>query len=191
VCPIEEHETEINDHQRQSSAALNTGSDLLVRPPNRVEVMGRYLNRSDQGERIRQVLQIVPSGPSQAVPRTPKRVARRLEASKAAELVQGYLDGVPVDELADRFQVNPSTVQKHVRQKGLPRRSPRLGQAHIEEATQLYIADGSLANLGKHFGIGEAKGVDEPAQSEVDRGRSSIRPVHQPQIYPQESRLSP
>ncbi len=120
-----------------------------------VEVMGRYLNRSDQGERIRQVLQIVPSGPSQAVPRTPKRVARRLEASKAAELVQGYLDGVPVDELAERFQVNPSTVQKHVRQKGLPRRSPRLGQAHIEKAIQLYIAGGSLANLGKHFGIGE------------------------------------
>jgi hypothetical protein len=36
------------------------------------------------------------------------------------------------------------------------------------------------------------KGADEPAQSEVGRGRSSIQPVHQPQIYPgQASRLSP
>ena len=38
----------------------------------------------------------------------------------------------------------------------------------------------------------EAKGADEPAQSGVDRGRSSTRAVHQPQIYPrQESRLRP
>ena len=118
-------------------------------------MLGRYLNRSEQGERIREVIQIVPSGPSQAVPRTPKRVIRRLDATRMAELVQGYLDGVPVDELAVRFNVNPSTVQKHVRSQGLPRRSPRLGPTHIEDAAQLYLGGESLLTLGKRYGIGK------------------------------------
>jgi hypothetical protein len=72
-----------------------------------------------------------------------------------AELIQGYLDGVPVDELAIRFNVNPSTVQKHVRGHGLPRRSPRLGPTRIEESIQLYLAGDSLATLGKRYGIGK------------------------------------
>jgi hypothetical protein len=72
-----------------------------------------------------------------------------------AQLIQGYRDGVPVDELAIKFQVNPSTVQKHVRGHGLPRRSPRLGPTHIEEAIQLYMAGDSLVTLGKRYGIGK------------------------------------
>jgi hypothetical protein len=70
-----------------------------------------------------------------------------------ADLVQGYLDGVPVDELAARFDINPSTVQKHVRGRALPRRSPRLGPTHVEEAIQLYSSGQSLAKLGNYFDV--------------------------------------
>jgi hypothetical protein len=42
-------------------------------------------------------------------------------------LVRRYADGAPVDELAARFKVDQSTVQKHARRRDLPRRSPRLG----------------------------------------------------------------
>ena len=38
-----------------------------------MEVMGRYLNPSDQGERLRQVLEIVPKGPRTPIPRIPKQ----------------------------------------------------------------------------------------------------------------------
>jgi hypothetical protein len=48
---------------------LATGEEVRLEE----EVLGRYLNHSDQGERIQQVLQTVPGEPSRAVPRTPKR----------------------------------------------------------------------------------------------------------------------
>jgi hypothetical protein len=58
-----------------------------------VEVMGRYLNPSDQGERLREVLAIVPSGPKVTVPRTPKRVFRRLEPAQVDHVVEAYMRG--------------------------------------------------------------------------------------------------
>jgi DNA-directed RNA polymerase specialized sigma24 family protein len=85
--------------------------------------------------------------------RTPKRVLRRLDPAKVEELILGYVEGVPVDDLADRFQVDQSTVQKHARRQGLRRRSPRLGPKQTEEAVQLYLAAQSLAKLAKHFGV--------------------------------------
>lgn len=117
--------------------------------------MGRYLNRSDQGERIRQVLQIDPSRTSQDFPRTAKRVIRRLDDTRVAQLAQGYLDGLPVDDLAVQFNVDPATVQKHVRKLDLPRRSPRLGPAHLDEAAELYRSGQSLVTLGKRYGVGK------------------------------------
>jgi len=118
-----------------------------------VEVMGRYLNHSEQGECLRNLLGMVPSGPKTAKTRTQRRVCRRLEPSKVEELIQGYSDGVPVDELAGRFQVDQSTVQKHARRHGLRRRSPRLGPNQTAEAVRLYLAGQSLAKLSKHFGV--------------------------------------
>jgi DNA-directed RNA polymerase specialized sigma24 family protein len=85
--------------------------------------------------------------------RTSKRVCRRLDPAKVEELIQGFVDGVPVDELAARFQVDQSTVQKHARRHGLPRRSSRLGADPSEEAARLYLAGQSFAKLAKHFGV--------------------------------------
>jgi hypothetical protein len=85
--------------------------------------------------------------------RSPKRVIRRLEPDKLEELIQGYVDGVLIDELAARFHVDQSTVQKHARRHGLPRRSPRLGSQQSEEAARLYLAGQSLTRLSKHFGV--------------------------------------
>jgi hypothetical protein len=48
--------------------------------------MGRYLNHSDQGERLRAVLEIAPTEPQAVVPRTPKSVFWRLEPNKVAQL---------------------------------------------------------------------------------------------------------
>jgi hypothetical protein len=117
--------------------------------------MGRYLNHSDQGERIREVLRTDPLGPSRAIPGTPKRLIRHLSNAQMDELLQGYLDGIPVDDLAVRFGIDPSTVEKHVRRRDLPRRSPRLGPSHLEDATQAYRDGESLAMLAKHYGIGK------------------------------------
>ena len=126
---------------------------LVGRYLNRVEVMGRYLNHSDQGECLRNLLEMVPSGSKTAKTRTPRRVCRRLEPSKVQELIQGYADAVPVDHLATQFGVDQSTVQKHARRHDLPRRSPRLGPNQSAEAAQLYLEGQSLAKLAMHFGV--------------------------------------
>jgi DNA-directed RNA polymerase specialized sigma24 family protein len=69
------------------------------------------------------------------------------------ELIKGYLEGVPVDVLADQFGVDQSTVQKHARRHDLPRRSPRLGPNQIKEAITLYTEGQSLLKLANHFGV--------------------------------------
>jgi DNA-directed RNA polymerase specialized sigma24 family protein len=90
---------------------------------------------------------------SQSILRAPKRVLRRLQPEKVEELIQGYVDGVLVDELAAMFQVDQSTVQKHARRRALPRRFPRLGTRQAEEAARLYLDGQSLARLSEHFGV--------------------------------------
>ena len=115
--------------------------------------MGRYLNPSEQGERIRQVLEMDPSGPSRAVLRTPKRVFRRLEPAKVVELIRAYDEGVPVNDLAAQFNLHRSTVLEHLNRAAPKRRYPAMDQAQVEEAAQLYQAGKSLRDVGIHFGV--------------------------------------
>jgi DNA-directed RNA polymerase specialized sigma24 family protein len=128
-----------------------------------VEVSGQLSNQAIK-ERIDALWDMtrvnVPAAPrerttseSQDVLRIPKRLLRRLGQAQVEELIQGYIDGVPVDELAARFQVDQSTIQKHARRQGLPCRSPRLGPKQSEEAVRLYLAGQSLAKLSEHFGV--------------------------------------
>lgn len=115
--------------------------------------MGRYLNHSDQGERLRAVLEMAPTGPQAAVPRTPKSVFRRLEPNKVAQLVRGYVEGLRVDELASQFQVNKSTVIGHLDRAGVARRWRKLQPADVQEAKHLYASGLSLANVAGRFGV--------------------------------------
>jgi len=66
-------------------------------------VLGRYSNHSEQGERIAAMLELVASGPSGPVPRTTKRVCRRLTEAEIADLVACYAGGLPIDRLVERF----------------------------------------------------------------------------------------
>jgi len=129
---------------------LFTRRKVLVRL---VEVMGRYSNHSDQGERLRAVLEIAPTGLQAAVPRTPKRVFRRLEPNKVAQLVQGYVGGLHIDELASQFQINKSTVIGHLDRAGVARRWRKLQPVDVQEAKRLYASGLSLANVAGRFGV--------------------------------------
>ncbi len=115
--------------------------------------MGRYLNHSDQGECLRNLLEMVPSGSKTAKTRTPRRVCRRLDPTRVEDLIRGYADGIPVDDLAAQFGVDQSTVQKQARRHDLPRRSPRLCPNQAKEAVRLYLDGQSLSKLSKHFGV--------------------------------------
>jgi len=96
---------------------------------------------------------MAPTGPQAAVPRTPKSVFRRLEPNKVAQLVQGYVGGLRVDELASQFQVNKSTVIGHLDRAGVARRWRKLQPADVQEARRLYESGLSLAKVAGHFGV--------------------------------------
>ncbi|MBN1098041.1 helix-turn-helix domain-containing protein [Blastococcus sp. TML/C7B] len=69
----------------------------------------------------------------------------RLSVSNRAELIAGYADGVPVRELATRFNVHRGTVREIARQAGLAARRPELPDATRQDAAQLYA--GGLTRL--------------------------------------------
>jgi transposase-like protein len=116
-----------------------------------VEVMGRYLNPSDQGERLRDLLQIVPSRPKTVNTRTKKAVHRRLGPTQVEELVTGYQAGATVYQLAEQFRINRKTVSKLLERAGVPRRGRPLSPAQVEQATDLYATGLSLVSVGKQL----------------------------------------
>ena len=115
--------------------------------------MGRYSNHVDQGERLRHLLEMTPSGPSGPTVRTPKRTCHRTGPDVVAQIIEGYERGVAVAQLAAGLQINQWTVGRYARLHRLPRRSPRLGPRQIEEAVSLYNEGNSLATLVKRCGV--------------------------------------
>ena len=80
------------------------GDDVLV------EVLGRYSNLCDQGERIQELLKIVPGERSGVNLRTRKQVQHRLRPEEIDELVRQYQAGAKVADLATDFHIHRDTV---------------------------------------------------------------------------------
>jgi DNA-directed RNA polymerase specialized sigma24 family protein len=96
---------------------------------------------------------MVPLGPESLISTPPKRVIHRLSSSEIGQIVAGYEAGIQVIELAERFEVNPTTVQKHVRRAGLPRRFQRVDSQRVEDVVQRYCAGQSVEAIAKAFGM--------------------------------------
>ncbi|MGH9089890.1 MAG: helix-turn-helix domain-containing protein [Acidimicrobiales bacterium] len=118
-----------------------------------MEFLGRHVNRSHQGERLRRLLELTPSRPPTPEPRTPARACRRLTDDEIAQLVAGYASGVRVDDLVAQFHVDQTTVQKYVRLHGLPRRQERLGTRQLDTATALYRSGTSIQHVATALGV--------------------------------------
>jgi hypothetical protein len=107
---------------------------------------------SDQGERLHDLLQIVPSRSQTVNNRTPKAIHRRLRPAQVEELVIGYKTGSTVYQLAEQFRIYRGTVSKLLDREGVPRRGRTLSPAQIEEATGLYATGLSSVSVGKQLG---------------------------------------
>jgi hypothetical protein len=94
-----------------------------------VEVLGRYLNRSDPGERLRHILETVPSGPQIGIPRTPKQVHRGLQPGQVDEIVDLYLAGATLKDPGKEYQVYRTTISELLEQRGFQRRFRSLSVA--------------------------------------------------------------
>jgi lambda repressor-like predicted transcriptional regulator len=136
--------------------------DLLV------EVLGRYSNLLEQGERVQTLLQIVPEGTPELNLRTPRQVQRRLAPAETDELVAEYESGDSVKELALRHNLHRETVSKILTRHGIARRPKGIPPTEIEEAIALYEAGSSLAAVGAKFSVNAATVAATLRRSGVD-----------------------
>jgi len=61
-----------------------------------------FSNSSDLGKRVKKALDTPPSEASKAKTRTARRAQRRLTGVQLEDLLDGYEQGQPIDELATR-----------------------------------------------------------------------------------------
>jgi hypothetical protein len=84
------------------------------------------------------------SGP---VPGT-RQVQKRLDAASVDALVDGYLSGQTVYELAAEFGIERRTVSAHLHRRGVPMRRRGLSLTQKDEAFVLRDRGWSLARIG-------------------------------------------
>ncbi|MFC6355719.1 helix-turn-helix domain-containing protein [Luethyella okanaganae] len=76
-----------------------------------------------------------------------------MSVSNRGELVAEYAAGVPVRQLATRFNVHRGTVREIARQAGLAARRPELSDVIRQDAARLYAAGMTLAQVATQLGI--------------------------------------
>lgn len=99
------------------------------------------------------------------------RSQTRLSASIRSELLTGYAEGAPVQELATRFGIHRATVWAIAQRAGYPSRAPEHSDELRAEAARLYNDGLTLSQVAKELGIG-----DEAVRSAVVATGGTIRP---------------
>jgi DNA-directed RNA polymerase specialized sigma24 family protein len=81
----------------------------------------------------------------------------RLRPDQVLELVRRYLAGMPALELAEEFEVSPTTVFAHLKQQDIPRHTYRkLHGELLDRATRLYLEEGlSMRRIAIELGINQ------------------------------------
>ena len=76
-----------------------------------------------------------------------------LTASEVDRLVDDYLDGTTVNELADRYGVHRATVSAHLARRRVGRRRPGLGVEEAAEAVRLHLGGVSMRAIAQSMGV--------------------------------------
>lgn len=100
--------------------------------------MGRYSNLSDQGECLRELLKMAPSGSPKPILRTYRQVQRRISGADLNQLVTGYLAGATVYELAEQLGIHRHTVSEILERHGVARRYRKVSPEQLALACSLY-----------------------------------------------------
>lgn len=93
-----------------------------------VELVGAYSNQALQSQKLRDLRRQIPEIGDLVASKAPKRrqKQKRLSAAQLESLAHDYRSGIPIRDIASKYQVNRDTVNNHVRRMKLPNRySPR------------------------------------------------------------------
>lgn len=113
-----------------------------------MEVLRRYSNLRDQGERVQVVREMTPAGPKGAKVRTSRQAQRRLSPAKVGELVTQYQAGAQIKELATHFDVNRDTVFSILNRRQVVRRQRGIPLECVAVVVEADETGSSLAFIG-------------------------------------------
>ncbi len=82
-----------------------------------------------------------------------RQAQKRLDPASVDALVDGYLSGQTVYELAAEFGIERRTVSAHLHRRGVPMRRRGLSLAQKEGALTLRDRGWSLARIGARFDV--------------------------------------
>jgi hypothetical protein len=80
-----------------------------------------------------ETIRTAPPGPKRE-PSVPLQRQKRLGEMELNGFKVSYLAGLPIKELAEKYNINRDTVLQHAKRLGLTKRSPKLSPGDIEEA---------------------------------------------------------
>jgi len=84
---------------------------------------------------------------------TGRTSARRLPRAEAKRLVECYLDGALIRELAAEFRIHEDTVKRHLARAGVPTRHRKLRSEDVDEAVKRYEAGESTVEIARSFAV--------------------------------------
>jgi DNA-binding CsgD family transcriptional regulator len=118
-----------------------------------VEVLGRYSNLPDQGERVRHILEIVPEDSTKVNARAQKQPQHRLTPEETERLKRTYEAGATLRDLAREFQIHRTTAADLLERSGVFRRVKGPSEVQMSEAIRMYLAGQSAARIGQALGF--------------------------------------
>ncbi len=117
-----------------------------------MDLLRRYSNRTSWTKRLGE-LPIATSKAGADTVRVRRQAAARLSERQVAALVEDYLAGATVYELAARFGIHRVTVSAHLHRQGVTVRRQGLDDEDVAEAIRLYQRGCSLARIGDRLGL--------------------------------------
>ncbi len=87
-------------------------------------------------------------------PAEPRQAQRRLRHGQIDDLVDAYLSGDTVNDLAQHFGINRTTVMAHLERRRVGRRTPhKLTDQMVTDAAQRYTGGETLAEIAERLGV--------------------------------------
>jgi hypothetical protein len=118
-----------------------------------VELLRLYSNRQKLPKSLTSVRNAALSAQRLQLRTAPRLHMTRLDAPAAAELVDAYLAGAEIKDLARRFDVHRTTVTSLLLRHDVELRPVGLSPNQIHSAARLYRDGLSLARLGETFRV--------------------------------------
>ena len=107
------------------------------------------------------------------------RTARQLRPAEIDQLVEAFMTGKSVQELATRFEVHRSTIGRHLRERGVDTQPYALRPEDAHTAADLYRAGWTVPQVAKHYSIG-----NETARARIVAEGAKMRPQGRPARHP-------